>query len=51
MNLMAECPYCDKEIKVEEITKEKVKSGLLKIDKAIYSCPHCDKILGITTDS
>jgi len=48
---MALCPYCKKEVKGEELVKEKIKAGILKIDKAVYSCPHCQKILGITTDS
>ena len=48
---MAKCPYCEKEIKPEEIISEKIKGGLLKIDKSVYSCPHCNKILSIATDS
>jgi len=48
---MAKCPYCKKEVKGEEIIIEKIKGGLLKIDKSIYSCPHCKKILSIASDS
>jgi len=48
---MAKCPYCKKEVKGEEIITEKIKGGLLKLDKSVYSCPHCNNILGIGTDS
>jgi len=48
---MPKCPYCEKELKGDEILTEKIKGGLLKIDKAIYFCPHCDKILSIGSDS
>lgn len=48
---MAKCPHCNKEVKPDEIKKETVKGGILRVDKAIYVCPHCDKILGIATDA
>ena len=48
---MAICPYCKKKVKGEEIVSEKIKGGLLRIDKSVYSCPHCNKILSIANDS
>jgi len=48
---MAICPYCKKEVKAEELVTEKIKGELLRIDKSIYCCPHCKKILSIVADS
>jgi len=47
---MAKCPYCDKPVvlnargsKEHEVRKE-VKGSIKK--ETMYSCPHCDKVLG-----
>jgi hypothetical protein len=47
---MAKCPYCEKQIvlkaagsKEHEVRRE-VKGSVKK--EIMYSCPHCDKVLG-----
>ena len=47
---MAKCPYCEKAVvlktrgsKEHEVRKE-VKGAVKK--EIMYSCPHCDKVLG-----
>ena len=47
---MAKCPYCEKPVvlntrgsKEQEVRKE-VKGSVKK--EIMYSCPHCDKVLG-----
>ena len=47
---MAKCPYCEKPVvlntrgsKEHEVRKE-VKGSVKK--EILYSCPHCDKVLG-----
>lgn len=51
---MAKCPYCKQEITLNETKKELAESvetvhkevkGLIK-KEIMYSCPHCDSILG-----
>ncbi len=47
---MAICPYCEKEIKGENLQKETIKAGVLRKNKIMYSCPNCQKILSLVTD-
>jgi hypothetical protein len=57
---MAKCPYCKQHLSLEGTTKESIESresleaiqeihkdvsGLVK-KEIMYSCPHCDSILG-----
>ena len=48
---MPKCPYCEQPITLEATKKdshEEVKKeveGLIKRE-VMYSCPHCDKVLG-----
>jgi len=50
---MALCPYCKETVSLEETRKESSESnevdrevsGLIK-KEVMYSCPHCDSILG-----
>ena len=48
---MAKCPHCDEKVTLESANKdssEEVKKdveGLLK-KEVMYSCPHCEKVLG-----
>ncbi len=49
---MALCPYCEKEVTLHSTRKEegsesvrKDIEGLIKRE-VMYSCPHCDKVLG-----
>ncbi len=49
---MSRCPYCEQEVSLESTRKdegtEKVHKdveGIIK-KEVMYSCPHCDKILG-----
>lgn len=48
---MAKCPYCEKPVSLEDTGREtadevhKEVEGLVK-KEIMYSCPHCDKVLG-----
>jgi hypothetical protein len=50
---MPKCPYCKKPVSLEETKRESAESdevhkdvsGLIK-KEVMYSCPHCDLILG-----
>jgi len=48
---MALCPHCEMQVTLESAKKDKVDEvhkdveGLVK-KEVMYSCPHCDKILG-----
>lgn len=48
---MVKCPYCEEEIDPNTLVKDVIKAGIIKMDKLIYSCPKCDKVLGIVPDS
>lgn len=42
------CPHCEKPVKIETARNDEVQKeveGLVK-KEVMYSCPHCDKILG-----
>lgn len=40
---MALCPYCNQKIELSNIRRE-IKGTIKK--EVLYSCPHCDKVLG-----
>ena len=48
---MAKCPHCGKEVTLESTKKDGIDEvrkdveGLLK-KEVMYSCPHCDCVLG-----
>jgi len=48
---MAKCPYCEEDVELGSARKDsadepqKDVEGLVK-KEIMYSCPHCDKILG-----
>ena len=48
---MAKCPYCDQPVSLEAGGSEKKNEvrretkGTIK-KEVMYSCPHCDKVLG-----
>ncbi len=48
---MAKCPYCERSVRLEDTGREtadevhKDVEGLVK-KEVMYSCPHCDKVLG-----
>lgn len=57
---MAKCPYCEQHLSLEHTKRESIESteslesveevhkdvsGLIK-KEVMYSCPHCDSILG-----
>jgi len=44
---MPKCPYCKAEVNFENIKTITKGAGFLK-QEIIYSCPHCDSILGIS---
>jgi len=45
--VMAKCPFCKLEITLETVKKEKKGFGFLK-QEILYSCPHCQCVLGIS---
>ncbi|MCP4583559.1 MAG: hypothetical protein GY839_18270 [candidate division Zixibacteria bacterium] len=48
---MPKCPYCEKDVTLESTKKDsqdelkKEVEGFIKRE-VMYSCPHCDKVLG-----
>jgi len=44
---MAKCPYCKLEVSFDNIKTAKKGLGFLK-QEIMYSCPHCESILGIS---
>jgi phage terminase large subunit GpA-like protein len=48
---MAKCPHCEKQVNLESTKKERFDEvrkdveGLVK-KEVMYSCPHCDCVLG-----
>lgn len=44
---MAKCQHCKLEISIKTIKKEKRGIGFIK-QEILYSCPHCDCVLGIS---
>lgn len=48
---MVKCPYCEEEIEPSTFSKDIIKAGILKMDKIVYSCPKCGKVLGLVNDN
>ena len=48
---MVVCPYCNATLDINKIVIDKIKRGLTKEDHWIYSCPKCQKILGLSQES
>lgn len=44
---MAKCPYCKKKVDLNSIKQEKKGVGIFK-QEVMYSCPHCESVLGIS---
>ncbi|MBR9676547.1 hypothetical protein GOV04_00205 [Candidatus Woesearchaeota archaeon] len=44
---MAKCPFCKLEVKLTELHTDKKGVGFVK-QEIMYSCPHCQSILGIS---
>lgn len=42
---MAKCPYCEKDISLENVGKEV--EGTIK-KEVMYFCPHCKTVLGFS---
>lgn len=48
---MAKCPYCERSVTLEDTPRETAEEvhkdveGVIK-KEVMYSCPHCDKVLG-----
>jgi len=42
---MAKCPNCNKEIGAHEFKIDRELRGIVPF--AVFSCPHCQKILGV----
>ncbi|KYK29936.1 MAG: hypothetical protein AYK23_04900 [Candidatus Proteinoplasmatales archaeon SG8-5] len=45
--IMARCPHCKNQISFETIVMEQKGAGFLRQD-VIYSCPHCESVLGVS---
>ena len=48
---MPKCPYCEKEVTLDSAKKDSREEVHKEIEgrvkkEVMYSCPHCDKILG-----
>ena len=45
---MAKCPHCEKPVTLKEGNSNQVRCEVIgKVKKeTMYSCPHCDKVLG-----
>lgn len=48
---MALCPYCEKEVTLDSAKKDEANEVQKDVEgmpkkEVMYSCPHCDKILG-----
>ena len=41
------CPHCKNEIPLETVNKEVKGAGFIK-QEIMYSCPHCQSILGFS---
>jgi uncharacterized protein with PIN domain len=48
---MALCPYCKKELKGSTIKSEEMKPNMLQLKREMFSCPHCNSILGFASNS
>jgi uncharacterized protein with PIN domain len=46
---MALCPYCNIEIHGDNLKAEKVSKKAFKFDIEMYSCPHCNAVLGFAS--
>jgi uncharacterized protein with PIN domain len=44
--MMAICPYCKKEIDYHNIVVEKFPKKVFNFGREMYSCPHCNSVLG-----
>ena len=45
---MAFCPHCKKEVNKNNIRLEYIEKKTFGISHGIFSCPHCDYILGVS---
>jgi len=41
------CPYCGKEVDMENLKLDKPKKTFVLRNIELAYCPHCDKILGV----
>jgi uncharacterized protein with PIN domain len=48
---MVVCPHCNATLDKDEIVIERTKRGLKKQWHWVYSCPKCQKILGLSQES
>jgi len=44
---MAKCPHCKADITLDTIKQETKGLGIFK-QETLYSCPHCNSVLGIS---
>jgi len=45
--ILAICPYCKQEVSLHDVNKESGRVGFFK-KEIMYSCPHCENILGFS---
>jgi len=46
---MAICPYCKKEVNGDNLKAEKASKKMFKFDVEMYSCQHCNTVLGFAS--
>ena len=46
---MAICPYCKKEINGHNLVAEEISKKAFKFGREMYSCPHCNVVLGFVS--
>ncbi len=45
---MARCPHCKLEIHLTDVKREKTKGNGFFKQEIMYSCPHCDMVIGFS---
>ena len=43
---MAVCPFCKKEVNGYNLKTEEISKQTFKFSREMYSCPHCNAVLG-----
>jgi hypothetical protein len=46
---MAICPYCKKYVNGYVLITEEISKKAFKFRREMYSCPHCDSVLGFAS--
>jgi uncharacterized protein YbaR (Trm112 family) len=49
--MMVVCPYCKKEINGETICVEQIQKKAFKFSTQMFSCPHCNAVIGFASNA